>query len=161
MMFHSLYLLIVLMSLAGNENNVALLGHHAGSAYSLATVDNGDNLLHLLWIESGEHVVDDVLRFLETWVVACDNHTVALLDSLLSHERTLALVAVATCSTHGDDMSFAVEHLVYGVEHILKSVGRVGVVDNSRAECSWSRAHPPVLRQASLQHHKQQASCSR
>ena len=44
MMFHSLYLLIVLMSLAGNENNVALLGHHAGSAYSLATVDNGDNL---------------------------------------------------------------------------------------------------------------------
>lgn len=71
-MLHTLYILIVLMSLAGYEHYVALLCHHAGGAYSLAAVDNGYHLLHLLRVESGEHVVDDVLRLLEARVVACD-----------------------------------------------------------------------------------------
>ena len=116
------------MALSGNENNVALLRHHAGCAYSLAAVDDGDNLLHLLRVESGKHIVDDVLWLLKTWVVAGYNHLVALLYSLLCHKRTLALVAVAAGTAYGDDVSLAVEHLVYGVEHILQGIRCVGIV---------------------------------
>ena len=45
---HALNLLIILVTLAGNEYYVALLCHHAGCAYSLAAVYYRDNFLHLL-----------------------------------------------------------------------------------------------------------------
>ena len=45
---HALHVLIVLVTLAGYEYNVALFSHHAGCAYSLAAVDDADNFLHLL-----------------------------------------------------------------------------------------------------------------
>ena len=118
------------MTLASYEHHVALLCHHAGCADGLAAVDDRDDLLHLLGVKAGEHVVDDVLGLLEAWVVGCYDHLVALLHGLLCHERTLALVAVAACSANGDDLSLAVEHLMDGVEHVLQSVGRVGVVDD-------------------------------
>ena len=54
-------------------------------------VYDADYLLHLLGIESGKHVVDDVLWLFETWVVAGDDYLIALLYSLLCHQWTLAL----------------------------------------------------------------------
>ena len=46
-MLHAVYLLVGLMSLTGNEDHVSLLRHHAGSADSLLTVNDGDDLLLL------------------------------------------------------------------------------------------------------------------
>ena len=66
-MLHTLYLLVILMSFSSYEYHVALLRHHAGCAYCLTTVGDGYHLLHLLRIESGKHIVDDVLWFLEAW----------------------------------------------------------------------------------------------
>ena len=105
--FHTLHVLIVFVSLAGDENDVALFGHHAGCAYSLAAVDDADNLFHLLLVETCQHVVDDGLRFFKARVVAGYDNAVALFYCLLSHEWSFALVAVAAGTTYGDDMSLA------------------------------------------------------
>ena len=88
--------------------------------------------MHLLCIQSGEHVIDDSLRILEAGIVAGDNHFVALLDGFLGHERALAVITVTACSTYGDDVSLAVEHFMDGTQHVLQSVGSVGIVDNGR-----------------------------
>ena len=124
---HALYLLIGLVSLSSDEDYVTLLCHHAGSLDGFASVSDGYHLLHLLGVQSCHHVVDDVLRLLEAWIVAGDYDAVALTYSLLRHERTLALVAVAACSAYCDDVSLSVEHFMDGVEHVLQSIGSVGM----------------------------------
>ena len=48
------------MALTGNQNNVALFGQHAGGADSLAAINNAHNLLHLLLVETCQHIVDDI-----------------------------------------------------------------------------------------------------
>ena len=118
------------MAFAGNKDHIALLSHHAGRTDGLTTVYDADDFLHLTGIEALQHIVDDVLRLLETGIVRRDDHTVALLHRLLGHQRTLALIAVTTCTTDGDHLTLAVEHLVDGIEHILQSVGRMGIIDD-------------------------------
>ena len=79
---------------------------------------------------SCQHIVDDGLWVLVARVVAREDHLVALSDGLLRHERSLAVVAVASGSTDGDDLSLAVEHLVDGREHVGDGVRGVGVIDD-------------------------------
>ena len=128
---HALNLLIVFMSLAGNEDYVALLCHHAGCADGFLAVYDADYLLHLLGIESGKHVVDDVLWLFETWVVAGDDYLIALLYSLLCHQWALALVTVAAGTAYGDYFAaLAVEYLVDGVQYVLQCIWCMGIVND-------------------------------
>ena len=121
------------MTLASNEDDVTLLSQHGCGLDSFLTVNNREHLLHLLGVEACQHVVDDGLRLLKAGIVGGDDDAVALLHSLLGHERTLSLVAIAACSADGDDLStLAVKHLVDGVEHILQGIGRMSIVDNGR-----------------------------
>ena len=85
----------------------------------------------MLGIESGKHVVDDVLWLFETWVVAGDDYLIALLYSLLCHQWALALVTVATGTANGDDFSaLAFEHFVDGVQYVLQCIWCMGIVNN-------------------------------
>ena len=68
--FHTLYVLIVLMTLAGNEHYVALFSHHTGCADGFATVYDAYNLLHLLLVKPCQHIVDDGLRVFKARIVA-------------------------------------------------------------------------------------------
>ena len=132
MMLHTFYFLIVLVPLAGHKHNITLLCHHASRLDGFLAVDDCQHLLHLLLVQPGYHIVDDSLRILKTGVVTRDDDLVALLHGFLCHERALVVVTVATGTTNSDDMSLAVEHLMDGIEHVLQSIGRVGVVDDSR-----------------------------
>ena len=132
MVLHALNFLIVLVAFAGNEDHVSLLSHHTGRANGLTTVHDTDHFLHLTDIKSCQHIVDDVLRLLKAGVVRSDDHPVALLHGLLGHQRTFTLITVAACSTNGNDLTLAVEHLMDGVEHILQSVRGMGIVHDSR-----------------------------
>ena len=120
------------MALAGNQDDVALLSQHTRCADGLAAVGNGQHLLHLFLVEPCHHVVDDVLGFLEARIVAGDDDAVALLHGFLSHQRTLALVAVATGTADGDHPSLLAEHLVDGVQHVLQGIWCMGIVDDGR-----------------------------
>ena len=86
-MLHPLYVLIVLVALAGNEDDIALLGKHAGRADGLTTVNDGDNAGLLCRGEPRKHVIDDVLRLLEAGVVAGDDDLSYAFIRL--HERLL------------------------------------------------------------------------
>ena len=130
-MLHSLYLLIVFMALTCDENHVALLGQHTCCTDGFATVNDAQHLLHLLLVETCQHIVDDILGLLESWIIRCNDNFVALLYCLLSHQWALALIAVTASTTNSDDFSLAVKHLVDGVKNILKCIGGVGVVNDS------------------------------
>ena len=138
MVLDSFDFLIVLVPFACYEDDVALLGQHDGRLDGLAAVGNAHYFLHLLLVQPGQHVVDDVLWFLEAGVVAGDDDAVALPDGLLGHERSLALVAVATGSADGDDfwgvgcwvLGVGGKYFVDGVQHVLQRVRCVGIVDD-------------------------------
>ena len=120
------------MTFSGNENDIALFSHHAGGTDSFLTVNDREHLFHLLRGKTCQHIVDDVLWFLITGIVGGNDDTVALLYSFLSHQRTLSFVTVASCSTDGDNLALlALQHLTNGIQHILQSVGGVGIVYNS------------------------------
>ena len=51
MMLHAVYLLIVLVSLAGNEDDITLLCHHGRGTDGLLAVDNREDFLFLRFIE--------------------------------------------------------------------------------------------------------------
>ena len=46
-------------------------------------------------------------------------------ETTTTHPRTHAQT-----STYGDDVSFAVEHFMDGSQHVLQSIGSVGIVDD-------------------------------
>ena len=125
MVLYPLDFLIVFMAFACNQDDIALLGEHTCRADGLTAVNDADDLFHLLRGEACQHVVDDVLRFFKPWVVAGDDHFVALFHSLLCHDGAFALVAVTAGTTYGDDLALAVEHLVDGLEHVLQCIGGV------------------------------------
>ena len=132
-MLYTIYLLVVLMSLSGNEDNIALLCHHGCRADSFLAVNNRQNLLALCGIKPGEHVVDNCLWLFVTWIVACEDDFVALLDSFLCHQRTFALVTMTAGTTYGNDMSaLVVKYVMDGAEDVLQCVRCMCIVNYCR-----------------------------
>ena len=85
MMLHSFYLLIVFMSFAGNEDDISRLCQHIGGFYCFFSIGNADCLLHIVLVQSGQHIIDDVLRFFKSRVVGSDDDAVAQAGRFLGH----------------------------------------------------------------------------
>ena len=139
MMFHVAHDLIVLMPFSGDENDVSRHCHCHGRAYRLPSVGYSDYVFRLCGLYSRLHIVEYGFGLFVSRVVRREDYLVALACRLLCHERAFSLVAVSSASAYGDDSSLSVEHFVYGVEHVLESVGRVCIVHDSRH--SVSRAY--------------------
>ena len=122
-MLHALDLLVVFMSLSGNEDYIALLGQHAGCADCFLAVNDADHRLHLLGVETSQHIVDDVLWLFEARIVAGDDNLIALLNCLLCHQRALALVTVSTGTADSNHFAaLALENLVDGIQYVLQCI---------------------------------------
>ena len=131
---------VVLVSFPGDKHHVAFPGEQAGRPDSLFAIHDGERLSSVVGVQPGQHVVDDGLRLLKPWVVRGDDEAVAAFGCFLRHEGAFPFVPVATGSYHRDDFPFPFEHVVYGVEHVGKRVGRMGIVHNGgkplgRSEC--------------------------
>ncbi len=118
------------MTFAGDKNYVALFSHHTCSLDSFTTIYNTDYFLHLLSIETGEHIINDGLRLFKTWIITSNDHSVTLLYSFLSHYWTFAMVTITTSATYSDHFPLASEYLMNGIENIFQSIGCMGVVHN-------------------------------
>ena len=75
-MFDSLYILIILMSLSGHQYHITRLCHHACGTYGFPTVNYRYNLLHILLGKTCKHVVDYILRLLKAGIIGCYYHAV-------------------------------------------------------------------------------------
>ena len=120
------------MSLTSNEDDIAGLSQGAGGAYGFPTVDDAEHRTALFVGEACQHVVDDGLRFLETWVVAGDDDPVAVFHGFLGHQGALAFVTIASCATYGPALSASLKHFIDGGEHVHQRIGGVGIVDDGR-----------------------------
>src|SRR5574344_168754 len=107
-MFYAFHILIILMSFTGYENHITFLTHHTSCADSFFSVNDGNYIFHLLSIESGKHIINNILWFFEAWIVTRYNYLVTLFCSFLCHYRTFSFVTISTGPAYSDDMSLTV-----------------------------------------------------
>ena len=62
MVLHALNDLVVLVSFASDEDDIAWASHHTGCSDSLTSVNDVENRTPLLVCQSCQHIVDDFLR---------------------------------------------------------------------------------------------------
>ena len=122
--------LIILMTLSGNQDNISRLCQYAGCTDGFPSIYDSQYALALFLSQTSQHIVDDLLRLLESGVVAGDNHTVAVLYSLLSHQRTLTLIPVATSATYRPALTTMFQYFIDGVQHVLQRIRCMGIVHN-------------------------------
>ena len=132
MVFYTVYLLIVLVSFPGNDNDVTLLGKGIGGPYSLLAVCNGKCLCSLLLIQACKHVVYNLLRLFIAWIVRGQDNSVASLDSFLSHDRSLALIPVSSCTYNRYDVPSSPQNLIDSAEYILYCIRCVCIIHDRR-----------------------------
>lgn len=121
--------LVVLVPLSGDEDHIARRSQCQCGLYGLTAVGDAEDFLHLFRIKSGFHVIKNHLRVFLSRVVGSEDYAVALAHGFLCHDRALALVAVASASADGDYLSFAVEHFVDCLQHIVDCIRGMGVVN--------------------------------
>ena len=85
MVFHSLYDLIVLVSLASYQNHVSGLSQRTCRADCLFAVHYTQYSLALLIAQTCQHVVNDGLGIFKTRIVTCNDYMIAIFYCFLSH----------------------------------------------------------------------------
>ena len=129
-MFNSFDFLIVLMALSGYKNNITGLRQHTCCFDSFAPVGNADGLLHVVFIQSGKHIIDDILRLFKAGVVRSDDNTIACFGRLFCHDGAFTFVSVAACTYYSNYFPFSFEYAVNGIQNIDESVRCVCIVHN-------------------------------
>lgn len=122
--------LVVLVSLARDEDYVARVGEHHRRLYRFGAV--GDFQIAAARLDARNHVVENLLGVLGARIVGGENSQIGILDRYRRHFGTLGLVAVAAASAHDRQFAVPVADFVHGAYHVFECVGCVGVIDNRR-----------------------------
>lgn len=154
-MFHSLYNLIILVPLTGDQDYISRLCQHTSCTDGLSTVHDTDYATALFVIKSCKHVIDDSLRILEPGIITCDDHAITISDCLLRHQGTLSTVSISTSTTYGPALSPMLKYLIDSLQHIDQSIGRMCIVHYS-SHTLWrtDTLKTPVHRLHGTQLHK-------
>ena len=118
------------MTFSCHQDDIPRLSQDAGSPDRFPSVHDGQYASTLFLGQSCQHIVDNLLRILESRVVTGDNHTVTVLDSFLRHQRTLTLISVATSATYRPTLTAMFQYLVDGIQHIFQCIGCMGIIHN-------------------------------
>ena len=125
-----LYLLVIFMPLAGDQYDISLTCHYAGSADGFPAIGDRKGFQGLFFRQSLFHVGNDHFGFLIPWIIGSQDQPVAHAGRHRSHFRTLRFVTVAAGTHHGNDHLFRRSYLVYGVKHIFKGIGCMCIINN-------------------------------
>src|SRR5574344_1893547 len=98
MMFYSAHLLVILMAFSCNKNYIALNSQHTSCLDCLMSVYYCNDLFHVLSCQPRQHIIDYILRLLETRIIGCDDNLITVLNALLCHQRTFSLISVSSCT---------------------------------------------------------------
>ncbi len=102
------YYLVVLVAFACHQYHIAGLSQGHCGAYCLAAVAYAQGAGSLVGIESGAHVGQYSLGVFIAWIVGGQYQAVAASCGSFGHQGAFAVVAVASGSAHGNNVSFAV-----------------------------------------------------
>jgi hypothetical protein len=104
-MLHSLHFLVSFVSLAGDENDVAIPCIFERGFDGFTTIHDAGVTLRTS--ESFHGIGDDGLGDFTAWIITGDNADVAARLSRSGHLRTLRAVSITTTAKHGDDSARA------------------------------------------------------
>ena len=130
MMFHARYLLIILVTFPGNQNDIARLRKLCSRPDSLPTIDYGKSLAPLSGIETGQHVVQYIVRVFKPGIIRSEDYPIAQIYGLASHHGTLTLIPVSSGSHHRDNSTFIAQYLTNRSQYIVQRIGSVGIIHN-------------------------------
>src|SRR6266513_1244319 len=111
-------LLVILVSLARDQNNVARPCKFNGAINSLSTIDN---FFIMRRSESLVDLSDDCIRILFAWIVRGNDGVISMAIDYFGHQRAFLTVAIAA-TTKNRNQSMRVK-LTQGFENIPKRVG--------------------------------------
>src|SRR6185503_4004710 len=121
--------LVILVSLPGNQHEVAGLGFGNRLVYRLGPISDlairFTRPLNPLF-----RVAKYLLRIFRAWIVRRENHDVAQAARGLTHRRSLRPVAIATTPKHRDN--FSLHHLARRAQHIQQRIVTVRVIHHDR-----------------------------
>src|SRR5687768_4256545 len=100
----SFYFLVFLMSLTGDQYDVFRFSQTHGRFYCFSPVNDRDILSFIGRLQSFFHVFYDLHRVLTPWVIAGEDHFVAMLTSRCCHHWSFCSIPVATASYHRDHL---------------------------------------------------------
>ena len=93
----------------------------------IGVLATGYNVVNL---EAARRQGNDFLRLFKTGIVRGDNDFIALLYRFLCHQGAFAFIAVAAGAYYRNYMTFAIQDLVNGIQHIFQGIRSMGIVHN-------------------------------
>jgi hypothetical protein len=97
--------LVVFVALAGDYDNIALLGAHNRFADTLPTVGANYGAAAVLFVDSSHNICDDQLGVLRAGIVGCYHQHIGEIGGYFAHNRAFSCVPIAT-TTERHDQSF-------------------------------------------------------
>src|SRR5215469_15719463 len=131
-------LLIIFVSLTGDQHDIARLCECDGATNRLCSIDN---FLITIRMEAFFNLRDNHSRVLFAWIIGSDNRVIGVPIRHLAHQRTLLPVAVAAAAKNDDEpMGFK---LAESLKNISQCVRCVRVVDeNPKLPLCWNPFEP-------------------
>lgn len=129
-MFHSSDLLVIFVPLSGYEDYISFLCKHASCTDCFFAVGDTKRFSHIFRIQSGKHIVDDVLWLFKAGIIRCYNYPVAGFRCFFRHDRAFSLITVAAGTYYGDHFTFAFEYSVNGIQYVNQCIRRMCIVND-------------------------------
>lgn len=131
MVFHPLYLLIVFMPFARNQNDIARLGKLRSRANRFPAIDDSESFTTLFGIEALQHIVQYIVRVFEPRIIRCQYYPIAQIHRFPSHHGSFPFIPVSTGSHNRNDMSSISQDVTNGTQHIVQSIGSMSIIHDS------------------------------
>ncbi len=146
--------LVILVSLAGHEHHIALLGKHDGRTNGRRAIRDAQVTCPLR--HSLLHLIENRLGIFVARVVGGENRRCSVRCGDAGHLGSLLTVAVTATTADHDERALLRANLVDRLQHILQRIGRMGVIDHTdhtppRADALETTAHG--LQQAQCRQH--------
>ena len=158
--------LVILVTLAGKQNNILRLGQHHRSLYRFASV--GDFQIPVARLDSRLHLAQNLFGILGARVVRGKNRNIRHLRSHATHNGAFGFISIATAAADNYQSLTALAQFVNGLYDIFEGIGCMGKIDHRRSavlchhrlETTTHRAQHTQMRQHILLVKAEQSCCA-
>jgi hypothetical protein len=149
---HAVALLVILVSLARDEHEIAGRGARDRAADRGAAIELDDEIASACSLDAGDHCRSDRAGVFTARIVVGDHDAIAARRRDAPHFRALAGIAIAPAAEYADELVALRDGRAQCIEHLLQRVGRVRVIDHDEGLRSAADSlHPSRRRRHSLE----------
>ena len=118
------------MAFARNQHNITALRQSASRTNGFFAVGDAQHLTACFGRNTSLHLADDGFGFFRTWIVAGQDHLIAVLTSHFRHGGPFGPVAITTTTDYGQHFGICFAQGLDGFQHFFQGIRRMGVVND-------------------------------